>query len=56
MSAVKTRQKLVKKRSLHRVNEHFEQIFNEGLMSVIAFQQLAREPLNMKWSFCVGRN
>ena len=43
MSAVKTRQKLAKKRSLHAVNEHFEPIFNPELTSVIVFQPPARE-------------
>jgi len=39
MSAVKAMQKLEQKRSLHVVNEHFDPIFNAGLVSVIAKQQ-----------------
>ena len=42
MSAGKTRQDLVKKRSLFVINEHFEPNFNAVLSSTIVFQQHAK--------------
>lgn len=40
--AASARQKQVKKRSLHGVNEHFEPVFNAAVATQIVFQQAAR--------------
>ena len=39
---VRTRQKFVKKRSLHGVNEHFERIFNAAMAERCVFGQASR--------------
>ena len=42
MSEAETRIKGAKKRSLHRVNEHFELLFDDVSASVIVLQQPAK--------------
>jgi hypothetical protein len=38
-SAAKTRQKITRNRSLHAVNEDFEQFFNAVFASIVVFQR-----------------
>jgi hypothetical protein len=40
--AADARQKTAKKRSLHRINEHFEPVFNAAAATQIVFQQAVK--------------
>ena len=54
ISAGKTRQDLVKKRSLCVINEHVEPNFNAVLSSTIVFQQPAKAICNLWIPACAG--
>lgn len=45
-SAKEPRQKRLKKRNLHEVNEHSEVVFNEGYLSAVAQQNLFYQPVS----------